>query len=322
MRLLDQHFTDIGEARRLVASLVARYDPARVRHYLEPSCGGGAFVDALLAAGVPRNQIRSTDIDLNLPADVHGDFLESTRKTLRIEDWQHIIVVGNPPFGRNGDKARAFLNKACEYGSLIAFVVPRGMQGAHCCGNVNANLELVCERKMGEFETTTARCNWQIWAFGDEPAYRPAEPVFDTRGLYEFVEPEEADVVIRRVGSRAGLVDSFDGKGAGSLYFLRATSTAVLRALRRLEPQGLEDLTTHQLSLSKPALHSFLEKQLLEDAIAKAAQTPIVRLCLAEMERHYGESAAGLLLPEGYHRQKLRCYVRSGMYYPFQVRKS
>ncbi|MGO9111902.1 MAG: hypothetical protein ACLP9L_21965 [Thermoguttaceae bacterium] len=323
MRQLDQHFTNADEAKQLTLSLVERYDPARVRYYLEPSCGGGAFVDALLAAGVPRNQIRSTDVDVTLPADVHGDFLESTRISLRIAEWPHksTVVIGNPPFGRNSDDARKFLNKATDYGRLIAFIVPRGMQGANCCGNVHPNLGLLYEEQAGAFDTTTARCNWQVWFLGNEPAYRP-KPVFDARGLYEFVEPEEADVVIRRVGSRAGLVEPFNGKGEDSLYFIRATSTTALRALRRLNPQGLENWTTHQLSLSKPALQSLLEKQLLEDAIAKAAQPPIARWCLAEMERRYSESAAGLLLPEGYRRQKLRCYAGRGMYYSFQVRKS
>lgn len=309
MRLLDQHFTDAEDAKRLVASLVERYDPARCRYYLEPSCGGGAFVDALLAAGVPRNQIRSTDVDLKLPADVHGDFLESTRESLRIEDWPHetTVVIGNPPFGRNGDKCRAFINKAAEYGKLIAFVVPRGMQGADCCGTVNAKLELIWERQVGKFETTTARCNWQIWFLGNEPAYRPVEPTFDAKGLYKFVEPADADVIIRRVGSRAGLVDSFDGTGAGSLYFIRVASPAVLRALQMLNPTDLADLTTHQLSVSQPLLQKLLEERLLKDAIAKAARPTEIpgRWCLDDGGNEYRDSAAGYVLPE-------RCYRSEG----------
>ncbi|MGO9111903.1 MAG: hypothetical protein ACLP9L_21970 [Thermoguttaceae bacterium] len=49
MRPLDQHFTDADEAKRLVLSFVNRYDPTRCRFYLEPSCGPGAFVDALVS---------------------------------------------------------------------------------------------------------------------------------------------------------------------------------------------------------------------------------------------------------------------------------
>ena len=78
-RELDQHFTDANEAYKLVLSLTERLDPAHARRYIEPSCGKGAFVEALRAIGVPRRRIRSVEIDPGLPADVHGDFLQSTR---------------------------------------------------------------------------------------------------------------------------------------------------------------------------------------------------------------------------------------------------
>ena len=263
----DAHFTREDEAKRLTRKFVELYDPARCRRYLEPSCGGGAFVNALIDAGVPRDHIRSLDIDPKNQADVHGDFLQSTHESLGIEDWQHVIVIGNPPFGRNGDLARAFLNKACEYGRLIAFVVPRGMQGANCCGNVKSNLGLIHEEQVGDFETTTARCNWQVWRLGDRPAYRPEEPEIDTEGLYEFVPLEDANVVVRRVGNQAGRIVGYNGSGAGNRYFIKTQNYDVYRAMLWMQPQGLADLTTHQLSLSKPALHAMVREQLLAHAI-------------------------------------------------------
>ena len=49
-----EHFTDADEAYKLVLSLTERLDPAHARRYIEPSCGKGAFVEALRAVGVPR----------------------------------------------------------------------------------------------------------------------------------------------------------------------------------------------------------------------------------------------------------------------------
>ena len=146
---LDQHFTDADSARKLVQSLTMRLDPACARRYIEPSCGSGVFVEALREAGVPRRRIRSVEIDPKLPADVHGDFLEATRETLGIGRWKPntTVVVGNPPFGRNGHLARAFVNKAAEFAHWVCLVLPRSMHGANGCGLLNPRLELVYEKQ-------------------------------------------------------------------------------------------------------------------------------------------------------------------------------
>ena len=135
---------------------------------------------------------------------MHGDFLESTRKTLGVNRWkpETTIIVGNPPFGRNGHLARAFLNKAAEYAAWICFVLPRLMHGAHGCGPVNPRLELIYECQIeGGFETTEAKCNWQEWFL--MPAgctgRRPTAIAADPEGLYSIVTvDDDYNIIVQR----------------------------------------------------------------------------------------------------------------------------
>lgn len=266
---LDQHFTNDIEAAKLVDSLLQRLDPARSRRYVEPSCGEGAFSNALVAAGVPRLHLRTVDIDAKLVADVSGDFLVTTRESLGIVDWvpEMTVVFGNPPFGRCSKLARAFMNKAAEYAHWICFVLPRSMHGAHGCGPVNPRLELVYERQLiGGFATTKAKCNWQEWFLLPEGCQgrRPTETSPDPDGLYSLVSVgEDCQVVIQRCGGSAGRVTKCNGSGEGK-YYVRSRYPEVVSAFHTLGKHEEADLTTHQCSLSARMLHDLLERQLLQ----------------------------------------------------------
>ena len=273
-RDLDQHFTDAAAARKLVGSLIERLDPACARRYIEPSCGDGAFVEALQAAGVPRRRIRSIEIDNTLPADVHGDFLESTHETLGIMRWKPntTVVVGNPPFGRNGRLARVFLSKAAQFANWVCLVLPRSMHGANGCGLVNPRLELVYERQLDRaFATTKAKCNWQEWFLMPDghTGRRPTETTPDPDGLYSIVTLDDNyHLVIQRCGGSAGKVTRCNGTGEGK-YYIHSRYPEVLQAFHNLGKHEAAALTTHQCSLSARLLHELLERQLLHQYVSE-----------------------------------------------------
>ncbi len=270
---LDQHFTDIGEANRLVEYRLQRFDPTHIWRYLEPSCGKGSFVDALLSAGIPSKHIRSVDIDRKMPADVHCDFLKSTRELLGITDWPTYLTVaiGNPPFGNNGKDARLFLNKAAEYANWVCFVMPRSLHSAHCCGSLNPRLELLYEQQLSEsFETTKAKCNWQEWFLLAEgcKGRRPTETTPDPEGLYSIVNVgDKHDIVIQRCGGSAGRVTTCHGTGQGQDYS-RRPYREVVAAFKNLGKHEEADLSTHQPSLSARLLHDLVLRPLLTNHVS------------------------------------------------------
>jgi predicted RNA methylase len=271
---LDQHFTSKTVAVELVRSLVHRLDPTCSRRYIEPACGAGSFVEALEAVGIPRQHTRTVEIDHELPADVHQDFLETTRTSLGIDDWRRetTVVVGNPPFGRNGRLARQFLTKAAEYANWVCFIVPRSMHGANGCCGIEPRLELIHERRIdGSFDTTRTKCNWQEWIVLPEgqKGHRPIENGVDTRGLYELVPKyDRHDLVIQRCGMSAGRVTTCNGTGEGK-YYIRSRYHEVLDAFRSLPRHEEASLTAHQDSLSMRMLHELLERALLNQFISR-----------------------------------------------------
>ncbi len=271
---LDQYFTEQKMASALVDSLLRRLDPACARHYIEPACGKGAFVKALCAAGVHRKHIRTVEIDHKLPADVHCDFLKSTRDSLGISRWKRAttVVIGNPPFGRNGKLVRQFLTKAAEYANWVCFIVPRSMHGAHGCGSLNPCLDLIYEKDLdGGFSTTKAKCNWQEWFLLPEGCrgYRPSDTIPDADGLYEIVSIDDRyNIVIQRCGGTAGRITRCNGTGEGK-YYIRSRYPEVLQAFQNLPKHREAGLTTHQNSLSARMLHELLEQSLLNQFVSR-----------------------------------------------------
>ena len=257
----DQYFTDSHVALHLVANLVARLDPHHIRTYLEPSCGTGVFVQALLQTGIPQDQIRTVDIDSVFSADIHADFLMLTHADLGIPTWNHAttIVIGNPPFGRLGSLARKFINHAAIFGRWVCMVVPRSMYEAHNCGNLLSQLDLFHEEEIpeGSFSDTNTRCNWQEWFLlsKEQVGFRPIKPAVDTLGLYKLVtKDDEYDVVIQRCGVSAGTVTTCNGTGEGK-YYIATSHPDVLEAFKSLGKHPLAFKAAQQPTLSARLLH-------------------------------------------------------------------
>ncbi len=96
---------------------------------LEPSCGDGVFIKALIKAGVPAHLIVGVEIDERLCKEArretgvdiyHGDFLTDTR----LEGGGY-IALGNPPFG--GEQALFHTARLKALTSWFAILGPSGL---------------------------------------------------------------------------------------------------------------------------------------------------------------------------------------------------
>ena len=122
---LDQFFTqpDIAlgcwkEISPLLKKLTGK--DTRQLFFVEPSAGDGAFYDLL-----PRGKQHRLGIDIEPRRTdfIKDDFLTWSTKKLS-HKGENIIVIGNPPFGKRGDLAIKFFNKASLFSDTIAFIVP------------------------------------------------------------------------------------------------------------------------------------------------------------------------------------------------------
>ena len=117
---LDRYYTPDALADRLVGRIADRLGDGMI---LEPSCGGGAFLRALLARDLP---VSSMDLDPKSVAGEVADFL-----TAKLPTNYYSAIIGNPPYSL----AVEFVRKSFELveersahsdGGIVAFLLRLG----------------------------------------------------------------------------------------------------------------------------------------------------------------------------------------------------
>ncbi|MES2002123.1 MAG: SAM-dependent methyltransferase [Pseudomonadota bacterium] len=217
-RSLDQFFTRPDVARLCVESLKPLIESEGGDWlWIEPSAGGGAFLDQL---PYPRVAL---DIAPGRPDIEETDFLH----------WQpgivqrRIAVVGNPPFGKNASLARRFFDHAAQFADIIAFILPRTFEKDQFVNRLNRSMHLIHSHLLDELsfelegEPYAVPTVFQIWE--KRPFDRALVCARRTHQHFDFVASSMGHFAFQRVGARAGMV-SREGlrKSPQSHYYLRA----------------------------------------------------------------------------------------------------
>lgn len=108
---LDKFYTQPNIAKQCYDFLINLYPNIENKLFLEPSAGSGNFLNCL------KNYI-ALDIKPEDDRIQEQDFLKW------ISHEQHLITIGNPPFGSRSKLAIKFFNHAAEYSDIVAFIVP------------------------------------------------------------------------------------------------------------------------------------------------------------------------------------------------------
>lgn len=97
----EQYYTKPEVAASCIANIVKLYNLDSFDSIIEPSAGTGVFVEKLLISTV--NEIISFDIDPKAQYIIEANFL------LQNITPGNILVIGNPPFGRQSSLAKKFI---------------------------------------------------------------------------------------------------------------------------------------------------------------------------------------------------------------------
>lgn len=164
---------------------------------IEPSAGSGAFSNRIPNCLAYDIEPESVDI-------IRQDFftLDTSRFT------EKVIVVGNPPFGRNSCLAKKFIKKSCEFADTIAFILPasfkkESMQRAF---KPEFHLRDSIDLPKNSFELNDkdyhVPCVFQVWDKKNTQRLPTPMPVPLN---YKFTKDRtKANLAFQRVGGNAG----------------------------------------------------------------------------------------------------------------------
>lgn len=116
---LDQIFTKPEVATQFTSWVKSHNFFKMLNHIItviEPSAGAKDIMKHF-------KNVQGFDIDPKSDDITYADFLHFKPEMIK-GPKNVILVVGNPPFGRNGKMAIKFINKAAEFANYIAFILP------------------------------------------------------------------------------------------------------------------------------------------------------------------------------------------------------
>lgn len=250
---LDQFYTDPVIAGRYVQGLMKSYPDPEV-FFIEPAAGAGAFVKPLRRAG---RAVWAMDIEPAAAGIRCGDFLDGRLLLEGRRADAKVVVLGNPPFGRNASMAVRFFNAAARHGDVIAFIVPRTFRKISLQNRLNKHFHMIHDSDVerGAFLLNGRKhdvpCAWQIWERRSGIRTQPEPP--SVSHLIDYTGRDAADFAVRRVGFYAGrVVTSRIGEcSLTTHYFMREMQKGVIEAMRSADWSNIAGQTAGVRSLSK-----------------------------------------------------------------------
>jgi hypothetical protein len=253
---LDKFYTNPEIAKQCIA-LVDNKEAFDL--IIEPSAGAGSFSNSLACMAY--------DIAPEGDGILQADWLTLDKTPF---ENKKVLVIGNPPFGRQGTLALDFFNISATFCDTIAFILPLSFKKRSIQAKLNPFFWLDKEWILPKNsfllhgETYDVPCVFQIWS--RQKKARPKQQQITTSPFIAFVkDPTMADFRIQRVGGNAGKAFLNLNVSAQSNYFIKNTSTLstpeLMKLINNLVFPEIE-YTVGPKSLSKTELIVTLEEAL------------------------------------------------------------
>lgn len=121
-KLKDQYYTDPEVAKDLIDYFDRKVGFNRFKIIVEPSAGNGSFFNNILRSR--DRKVIGLDLHPKSSNIKRRNFLTWDMKELGRAEYDDVLCIGNPPFGRQGSLAKKFLNKCSDFSNHIAFILP------------------------------------------------------------------------------------------------------------------------------------------------------------------------------------------------------
>ena len=210
---------------------------------IEPSAGSGVFVKICVERF--NGSIYGFDIEPEMMetcvAITKADFLNIPVDTLN--KGENILVLGNPPFGRQNSLAIKFFNHCSNIRNVrcIAFILPKSFRKESIQNKLNSYFHLEKEWEIPEYgfeyknHTYNIPCVFQIWIRKSQKRPETQIEILESKE-FEFIKISQNQPVdkncnivsIRRVGFYAGKAKRYENENIQSHYFLKAINNEVV----------------------------------------------------------------------------------------------
>lgn len=196
--LRDKYFTKKEVAGNLIQIVIKKLPDINL--FLEPSAGNGSF----------SNQIENCvafDISPKQENIIKKNFFQLTPNNFNCDN---ICCIGNPPFGRNSSLAIKFFNHASLFCKYIAFILPKTFRKVSIQNKLNDSFHIIYDEELPknsfvfENKEIDVPCVFQIWERREEK--RKKVIIKKTSKFFDFVDRDNCDLAVRRVGGRTGKV--------------------------------------------------------------------------------------------------------------------
>lgn len=235
---------------------------------IEPSAGAGAFSSQI-------ENCYAFDLEPENENIVQADWFTVDKSFTN--NFQNVLVIGNPPFGAQGKLALAFIKEASLVADTIAFILPRSFKKDSIKNRIPLNFKLIKEIILPansfllEAEDYDVPSVFQVWEKVD--TMREIIKKKNSSSLFSFVKDvNDADFRIQRVGGNAGKA-SIDLQGAASSnYFIKNLSIlendTFVNLINKIVFNNRDDVVGPR-SLSKGDLVEEIEKAFINFSIDK-----------------------------------------------------
>ena len=221
---IDKYYTK-NSVVELCVNLVRQYiNPSITDLIIEPSAGNGSFIAGIktLSHNYLFYDLEPENIEIIKQDYLIGDYGDIKR----MNNYNQIHIIGNPPFGRQSSSAIKFIKKSCTFCDSISFILPKSFKKESLKKAFSLQFHLIYEIDLPDKSFLVdgiehnVPCVFQIWQkkTHDRIIAQKIEPLH-----FRFVEKDDnPDICFRRVGVNAGMIDTMiDNKSVQSHYFIK-----------------------------------------------------------------------------------------------------
>jgi hypothetical protein len=250
---LDKFYTKVD----LSISLISKIDMTQFDLVVDPCCGDGSFYN-----NIKHHNKLAIDILPGIENVITADFLSWDYSTIK-QSSEKVLVISNPPFGKQGSLAMNFIKRSSEFSDTIAFILPVSFAKPSMKNRIPEYFHLEYEEILPEDsylldgENYDVKCVFQIWKKKDVKRKKIQSDV--SEGFSYTKDRNLADLAIRRVGVYAGKAFTELDKSEQSHYFLILEDKSKINlVVEELEKVNWNDLTVGPRSISKGELNRII----------------------------------------------------------------